>query len=275
MEISMNKSEKCSTTQRNRIVINNGECEKRVYRDELDSYLMDGWVLGTTDAHKKKCSDSKKGQVPYNKGRSVSEVTRKKISESLIGNTPWNKGKVGVQVAWNKGLCAETDVRVHKISTSKLGHEVSQEAREKMRNSHAGKKLSSEKLAIKLTKEYLTKKKNNSFNTSCVEQNLYEQLLEENKHKTIYRQYKDERYPFYCDFYIVEDDLFIELNAHWTHGGMPFDENDPKCIEQLNSWKEKAKTSQFYAQAIETWTVRDVAKRKYAEENKLNIKFIY
>lgn len=271
----MNKIEKCSATQRNRIVINNGVCKKRVYQDELDSYLTNGWVLGATDAHKKKCSDSRKGQVPANKGCSPSKETRDKISESLNGHTPWNKGRVGVQSAWNKGLCAETDVRVRKISNSKMGHEVSQESREKMRNAHTGKRLSSDKLAIKLTKSYLTKKKNNSFNTSCVEQKLYEQLLEENKHKTIYRQYKDDRYPFYCDFYIAEDDLFIELNAHWTHGGMPFDENNPKCIEQLNSWKEKAKTSQFYAQAIETWTIRDVAKRRCAEKNKLNIKFIY
>ena len=26
--------------------------------------------------------------------------------------------------------------------------------------------------------------------------------------------------------YIKEDDLFIELNNHWTHGGHPFDPNN-------------------------------------------------
>jgi len=54
--------------------------------------------------------------------------------------------------------------------------------------------------------------------------------------KTIRRQYKDSRYPYYCDFYIVEDDLFIELNLHWTHGGMPFDETNSDCVKLLETW---------------------------------------
>lgn len=271
----MNKSEKCSSTQCNRIVINDGMNEKRVYANELEFYLSAGWHKGTTDTHKQKCSNSHLGKTPANKGKPHSDETKRKISESLVGNTPWNKNKKGVQVAWNKGLNADNDVRVRKISQSKMGHLVSAETRKKVSDAHRGKPIPQDRLKIKLTKEYLTKKKNNPFNSSSSEQKLFEQLLEENKNKTIYRQYKDDRYPFYCDFYIVEDDLFIELNAHWTHGGMPFDESNPKCIEQLNSWQEKAKTSQFYAQAIETWTIRDVKKRKIAEENKLNVRFIY
>lgn len=100
-------------------------------------------------------------------------------------------------------------------------------------------------------------------------------LLRENVNKTIYRQYKCDRYPFYCDFYIVEDDLFIELNAHWSHGGKPFDANDPECIDKLELWKEKAKTSKFYEVAIETWTIRDVQKQMIAKQNNLNYKVIY
>jgi len=99
--------------------------------------------------------------------------------------------------------------------------------------------------------------------------------LKENTNKTIYRQYKDERYPFYCDFYIKEDDLFIELNAHWSHGGRPYDPHDEDCVKKLLEWQEKAKTSKFYENAIQTWTVRDVQKRKCAEENHLNYKAIY
>ena len=138
------------------------------------------------------------------------------------------------------------------------------------------KKLSEEKLQIKLTKDYITRKKNHTFNTSNIEENFYTELLNENKTKTIYRQYKDpERYPFYCDYYIVEDDLFIELNAHWTHGTKPFDPNDEFCQKQLSEWKEKAKTSQFYANAIQTWTIRDVEKQKCAKEHNLNYKVIY
>lgn len=137
------------------------------------------------------------------------------------------------------------------------------------------KKLTEAQLEIRASKEYLTKKKNNSFNTSKPEEELYTILLKENVNKTILRRYKEDRYPFYCDFYIVEDDLFIELNAHWTHGGKPYDPDDEECQKQLTTWEEKAKTSQFYANAIKTWTERDVEKQRVAKENNLNYKVIY
>ena len=163
-----------------------------------------------------------------------------------------------------------------KIAKSNTGKIRTQEMKDHQRRIKLGKKLSPDKLKIKVTKEYLTKKKNNSFNSSIPEQDLYKQLLKENVNKTIYRNYKDdERYPYYCDFYIKEDDLFIELNAHWTHGGHPFDETNEEDIKTLNEWKEKAKTSKFYKNAIETWTIRDVKKAKCAKENNLNYKVIY
>ena len=70
-------------------------------------------------------------------------------------------------------------------------------------------------------------------------------------------------------------DLFIELNIHWTHGDHPFDENNPKDIENINRWKSKAETSEFYKQAIRTWTIRDVNKIKKLKENNLNYIIIY
>lgn len=122
----------------------------------------------------------------------------------------------------------------------------------------------------------MTYKINNSFNSSKVEQQFYEELLEQNKNKTILKQYKDpERYPFYCDFYIVEDDLFIELNCHWTHGDKPFNPDDEECQLKLSEWQEKAKTSKFYQNAIQTWTIRDVEKARCAKEHNLNYKVIY
>jgi len=29
-----------------------------------------------------------------------------------------------------------------------------------------------------------------------------------------------------CDFYIPSEDLFIELNRHWSHGGHFYDPNN-------------------------------------------------
>ena len=51
--------------------------------------------------------------------------------------------------------------------------------------------------------------------------------------------YKDERYPFNCDFYIGDLDIFIELNLHWTHGKEPFDVKNKENLKIVEQWKEK------------------------------------
>ena len=239
-----------------------------------------------------KVSESLKGNIPWNKGltKDTDErvcnytqkgcETRKCLYGSAFPNNNMSdehRSKISTALMCNtnaKGIVF-TPERKLKISQSKLGHEVSLETREKISQSKTGVTLSPEALKIKVTKQYLTRKLHNTFNTSNAEEALYKELLLENSNKTIYRQYKDDRYPFYCDFYIVEDDLFIELNTHWTHGGMPYDPDNPLCQEQLRVWKEKAQTSKFYAQAIKTWTERDVQKLNCAINNKLNYKVIY
>lgn len=115
-------------------------------------------------------------------------------------------------------------------------------------------------------KIYKTKKKNNSFNISKPEEITYQLLVE--KYKNVIRQYKDERYPFACDFYIPEEDLFIECNFTWTHGKESFDENNEIHLNKLNKWKSK--NTKYYQEAIKTWTGRDVLKRNTALENELN-----
>ena len=85
----------------------------------------------------------------------------------------------------------------------------------------------------------------------------------------------DSRYPFECDFYIKSLDLFIELNLHWSHGNHPFNCESEEDVKKLKIWREKAKTSDFYKNAIETWTVRDVRKIQMAQKNNLNYKVYY
>lgn len=48
-------------------------------------------------------SEAKNNQQVWNKGISCSEETKQKIAESKKGSVPWNKGKTGVQVSWIKG----------------------------------------------------------------------------------------------------------------------------------------------------------------------------
>ena len=111
-----------------------------------------------------------------------------------------------------------------------------------------------------------TKHKNNTFNTSKLEIQSYNILKE--KYPDVKYQHKDkDRYPFVCDFYIPNLDLFIECNYHWTHGRKPFEGMKEDNVI-INKWKSK--NTRFYDNAIETWTIRDVNKRNTAKQNNLN-----
>ena len=216
--------------------------------------IPDGYV-----AHKRlfrkrpKRSENMKGHPGYWLG--------KKMPKDSRGDTLRAQYKSGERIQWNKGLKNDPRCKGHEPGTPAWNkglvgiYHVSEEAKRKA---------------------YDTKKKNNSFNSSNPEEFMYEQLCNEFGKDNIIRQYKDSRYGnFICDFYIISEDKFIELHKHWTHGGKPFDPNDVECQEKLSLWKEKAKQSQFYRNAIQTWTVRDVEKAKVAKESNLNIEFIY
>ena len=116
-------------------------------------------------------------------------------------------------------------------------------------------------------KEYATKKKNNSFSTSKPEDRVYAFLCKRFNVDDVIRQFKSEKYPFNCDFYIKSLDFYIECNFSWTHGGHFFDESSKEDQKTLQKWKDKH--SKYYDNAVKTWTIRDVEKRKCAIDNKL------
>ena len=113
---------------------------------------------------------------------------------------------------------------------------------------------------------YQTKKKNGTVNSSKIENDLYKWFMDNNI--SIIRQYKSENYPFMCDFYLPDYDLYIEIQGTWTHGGHPYNERDKTDQKLLDMWKNK--NTKYYDNAIETWTKRDTKKRKIAKENGLN-----
>ena len=119
-----------------------------------------------------------------------------------------------------------------------------------------------------------TKKKNNSFNISGFEEECYDILI--NKYSDTVRQYRSEKYPFNCDFYIPSLDMYIECQGSHYHHGHPFDKHNKEDIIELENLKrleeEKLKThkSTQYTQIIYTWTDLDVRKRNIAKANKLN-----
>lgn len=229
----------------------------------------------------------------WNKG--LSKSTDSRVSINYEKSTATLRSRYGVSnpgqlphEAWNKGLTSETDGRVAKISAKRKGsiawnkgltkdtdhrihsHKVSQETKDKIRNAHLSE--------VTQFKRYHTMIKNKTLglnSNTVVEQNYYAYLLNQYSENDIKRWYMDARYPFKCDFYIVSEDKFIEIHGTWTHGGQPYDPDNPECQKQLLEWQEKAKTSKYYQNAIYTWTDLDVRKRKIAEENKLNYQVIY
>ena len=115
---------------------------------------------------------------------------------------------------------------------------------------------------------YSIMSKNNTFNTSKEEDEVYEFL---SQYIDVTRQFNgSSKYPFCCDFYIEDLDMFIECNFHWTHGGHPFDPSSIKDQVKLERWK--AKQTKYYNNAINVWTKRDVEKRNKAKEENLNYK---
>lgn len=113
---------------------------------------------------------------------------------------------------------------------------------------------------------YSTMLKNQSFKKSKPELIILN-FLKKNYPDIIY-QYKDENYPFKCDYYIPSKKLYIEYNGFWHHGGHFFDKNNIQDIEKLRKWENKK--SKMYDSAIKTWTIRDVEKLKVLKDKNLN-----
>lgn len=80
-------------------------------------------------------------------------------------------------------------------------------------------------------------------------------------------QHYDDKYPYLCDFYIPEKDLYIELNVFWTHNDH-FYTGSKEDLDTVNYWKSK--NNSFYNNAIYTWTDLDVRKCQIAKDNNLN-----
>lgn len=114
-------------------------------------------------------------------------------------------------------------------------------------------------------KRIATKRRNQSFNTSLVEYRLGELLKKQFGSDDVFNNYVSDVYPYKCDYYIKSRDMYIELNAHWSHGGHWY--NPDKDFDIISDWLGK---SEFYKNAVKTFSERDVEKRNVARMNNLN-----
>lgn len=123
----------------------------------------------------------------------------------------------------------------------------------------------SKKMIENKSKYLQTKIKNGTLKSSKPERNLHQELL--NLFDNVQIQFNSNEYPFACDFYIPDRQLYIELNASWTHNSAWYDKNNSEHNEIANKWST---SSAYYKQAHKTWTHYDVKKRQTAKENNLN-----
>ena len=139
-------------------------------------------------------------------------------------------------------------------------------------------KMSPEQKQNIVAKRHQTMKQNSVYErvgTSKQEDSFYAYLQSIYDKEDIIRWYKDDRYPFCCDFYVCSQDLFIECNFFWTHNDHLFDKHNPEDVQKLEQWLKKAETSKFYKAAVYTWTDLDVRKFEVAKKNNLNYKVVY
>lgn len=208
---------------------------------------------------------------------SASDIGREKLHELMSSVEMQQKIVSGYQSAYGVDHYMQTDE-----GRAKARAYMSEERQAKIRASFIAKygvtnMFDAQEFRVKkafyMEKGWATKRAHGTFSTSRPEESLYRLLCDKFGKDNVLRQYVDAvRYPFHCDFYVRPLDLFIELNASWTHGGHWFDENNPLDVEIRDDWYMRAvrQKSLYYAMAIDVWTDRDLLKKRTAEANHLN-----
>lgn len=180
----------------------------------------------------------------------------------------------------NKEKKSEVQEKIKQTCIKRYGvdhYTKTKEYREKVRNTSLAKygtehPIQSNKVKAKYNwkditnKISQTKNKNKTYNVSKTEDITYILLVD--KFKTVLRQYRSDKYPFNCDFYIPSIDTYIECQYGWMHGEHPYDKNNENDIYKLQIWKDRG--SEYYLIAIEVWTKKDPLKRQIAKDNNLN-----
>jgi hypothetical protein len=271
-------------TNTGKITINNGVVRKYIFEKELEAYLNSGWSRGCLPLQ----PEVKKHLSELNKGKKLSEETKKKISNANTGKRKSDACKLKhTKKRWINDGYIEKQINIDENVPPNFIYgrlPDSEETKYRKRESAKRKVFSKKHLEnlkisanLKSTRDKVnnTKRKNKTFNTSKIEDSIYVDLCSIFGDSDVKRQYSDDRYPFNCDFYILSKDLFLEINFNWTHGGKPFVENDEQCQKQLKEWSMKAEASDYYKNAIYTWTVLDVKKQNIAKQNNINYITLY
>lgn len=261
-----------SSTKGRKMIHKDGK-RKFVKPEELSLYLSQGWTTEVPQYIKDIISKTNTGNK-YSVGRKLSEETKKKISEAGKGRIVSEETRKKKSESM-KSKNTSPEFR-EAVSKARKGIKFSEEHKKNLSIAAKNRpQMTEEQIAIQQRKAIETKRKNGTLNTSKLEEEYYRYLLTMYDESDIIRQYKEDRYPFFCDFYIKSEDKFIECNFHWTHGGHPFNPQNKEDMEILEKAILKSETSDFMKVFIDVWTRRDVQKQRVAKDNNLNYEVIY
>lgn len=251
--------------------------------------------------HRKNCGEDwnfkteefkiKTKQILVNK-YGVDNIMKLEECKTKIKNT--KKRRYGDENYNNRDKAKETCLKLYSVDS----YSKTKEYKEKIKSTnlkHCGKtsNLKTEEFKIKarqtclekygveyplqnseiITKVHLSKKRNHTICSSKFEDKVFSLLVK--KYKKIKRNYKSEKYPFACDFYIHDINVYIEIQGYFSHGKNgkkilgPYNQNNQEHQKILKIWK--AKNNKIYDDAINVWTVRDPLKRKIAKDNNINL----
>ena len=221
----------------------------------IDKYGVDNVAKSDIIKEKTKETDIAKYGCPHIISDEIKEKSKQTLLKHYGVDTAWKSKEIREKIIQNN--INKFGTKYHQQSDLKRFENNSLTFRE-----HMSMLMSSDEVRNKI---YMTHKKNNSFHISKPEDQTY--MLLKEKYPCTISQYRSEKYPFNCDFYIPEIDTYIECNYHWTHGKKPYtgSEEDKQIVE---AWK--AKNTKYYNNAIHVWTVSDVKKRETAKKNNLN-----
>lgn len=253
-------SSKCASIDEN--VIN------KVYQTNIDKYGSE-WVFQNDDIkNKRKQTYIEHYGVEHPMKNKEYRDMKSKIMK-LICNSKEYKSHIQERVQKRENTCIKKYGVKNISELPETREKAKQTTLEKYGNVYYGKTTHYKQHQKEYTKRgFESRKKNKSWVTSKIENKLSDYFTQE--FISFKPQYYSDKYPYHCDFYLPDYDLYIEIQGTWTHGFHPFNVNNKDDINKLNIWKEKSKVSNFYKGAIKVWTIKDVEKRETAKKNNLN-----
>ena len=181
------------------------------------------------------------GQQRWSEG---AKITRRGFNNPMYGKD-----------TWNKGLTKDTNEIVNRIAQQRIGMKMSDEQKRKMSESAKKRDMATHCMPhSETTKELLRQKTLENIKKGVFKQNkskpflAFKKILEE-----LNISFVEERLESYWsfDFYLIDYNIYIEVDGDYWHSNPKSFPNGPKTKTQKINWS------------------RDLRKNKYCKENGL------